>query len=139
MFSKEIPLDEDNIFSANLTDNNEVEQIRFNKSKLYAISGLLINQTIDANLSLPNVEGKKGFRYFKKICGRRKINLDLKIYNENFLDVTVPFKKRTDVLIDWILQSRKNGKPLNFTIIMIIFKRFGFILEYTPMEFTYEI
>lgn len=53
------------------------------------------------NVSLPNFDGKKGFRYFKNICRRRKINLDLKIYNENVLDITVPFKKRTDVLIDW--------------------------------------
>ena len=50
---------EDNIFSANLTKNNEVERIRFDKSKLYAISGLSINQKIDANVSLPNVERKK--------------------------------------------------------------------------------
>ena len=53
------------------------------------------------NVSLPNFEGKKGFRYFKNICRRRKTNLGLKIYNENVLDITVPFKKRTDVLIDW--------------------------------------
>ena len=59
MFYKETALVEDNIFSANLTESNEVEQIKFNKSKLYAISGLLINQNIDVNISLPNVEGKK--------------------------------------------------------------------------------
>ena len=39
-------------------ENNEVERIRFDKSKLYAISGLSINQKNDANVSLPNVEGK---------------------------------------------------------------------------------
>ena len=58
-FYKEIFLDEDNIFSANLMENNEVERIRFDKSKLYAISGLSINKKIDANLSLPNGDGKK--------------------------------------------------------------------------------
>ena len=40
-------------------ENNEVERIRFDKSKLYAISGLSINKKIDANLSLRNVDGKK--------------------------------------------------------------------------------
>ena len=41
VFYKEIPLNEDNIFSANLTENNGVEQVKLKKSKIYAISGLI--------------------------------------------------------------------------------------------------
>ena len=59
MFYKEIPLDEDDIFSADLTENNEVEQIKLKKSKLYAISGLPIDQDLTSNVSLPNIEGRK--------------------------------------------------------------------------------
>ena len=44
VFYKEIPLNEDNIFSANLTENNRVEQAKFKKSKIYAISWLSIDQ-----------------------------------------------------------------------------------------------
>ena len=33
IFYKEFPLDEDNIFSTNLAENNEIEQIRFKKLK----------------------------------------------------------------------------------------------------------
>ena len=75
MFSKETPLVEDNIFSANLTKSNEVEQIKFNKSKLYAISGLLINQNIDANISLPNVEEKKVLSDILRTYAEEKKNL----------------------------------------------------------------
>ena len=57
VFYKEITVDEENISSANLLKNNEVERIRFEKSKLYALSRLSINQKINA---VPNVEGKKG-------------------------------------------------------------------------------
>ena len=57
VFYKEITVDEENISSANLLKNNEVERIRFEKSKLYALSWLSINQKINA---VPNVEGKKG-------------------------------------------------------------------------------
>ena len=57
VFYKEITVDEQNISSANLLKNNEVERIRFEKSKLYALSWLSINQKIKA---VPNVEGKKG-------------------------------------------------------------------------------
>ena len=59
VFCKEIPLDEDNIFSANLAENNGVESVKFKKSKLFAISGLSIDQDTQPNVSSPNVEGKK--------------------------------------------------------------------------------
>ena len=36
-----------------------IQQIRFNKSKVYSRSGLSMNQNIDENVSLSNVEGKK--------------------------------------------------------------------------------
>ena len=42
VFYKEIPLDENNIFSANLMENNGVEQAKFKKSKIYAVNGLSI-------------------------------------------------------------------------------------------------
>ena len=72
---KETPLVEDSIFSANLTESNEVEQIKFNKSKPYAISGLLISQNIDANISLPNVEGKKALSNILRTYAEEKKNL----------------------------------------------------------------
>ena len=59
VFCKELPLDEDNIFSANLAENNEIEQIEFKKSKLCAISELSIDQGIASNVFLPNVEWKQ--------------------------------------------------------------------------------
>ena len=37
VFYKDIPLDEDNIFSRNLTENNEVEQISFKKTQNYML------------------------------------------------------------------------------------------------------
>ena len=59
VFYKELPLDNDNIFSANLTENNKVERIKFDKSKVFAISGLSIDQTVDRTVLLPNTEWKK--------------------------------------------------------------------------------
>ena len=52
VFCKELP----KIFSANLAENNEIEQIEFKKSKLCAISELSIDQGIASNVFLPNVE-----------------------------------------------------------------------------------
>ena len=59
VFYKNLPLDGNNIFSTNLAENNEIEQIEFKKSKLYAIRGLSIDQDIAPKVSLSNGEGKK--------------------------------------------------------------------------------
>ena len=58
-FYKELYVDEDNIFLAKLIENNKIEQINLNKSKIYAISGLSIDQDLKSNVSLPNTKGRK--------------------------------------------------------------------------------
>ena len=94
VFYKEPPVDEDNIFSANLTENNEIEQIKLKKSKIYAISGLSIDQDLKSNVSLPNTEGRKALRDILTVYAEEKksFNLGLKIYKEGYFDITVPFK-----------------------------------------------
>ena len=86
-------MDEDNIFSANLTENNEVKQIKFEKTKMYAFSGLSIDQDTKPYVSLPNVEARKALSDILRTCGEEisKFNLDLKIYKENDFDINVPF------------------------------------------------
>ena len=93
VFYKEIPLDEDNIFSANLTENNEVEQIKLKKSKLYTISWLSIDQDLKSKVSLPNIEGRKALSDILRVYAEEKksFNLDLKIYKEGYFEIIVPF------------------------------------------------
>ena len=43
IFSEELPVDEINIFTANITEKNEVENVKFKKSLEYAVTGLSIN------------------------------------------------------------------------------------------------
>ena len=43
IFSKELPVGENNIFTANITEKNEVENVKFKKSLDYAVTGLSIN------------------------------------------------------------------------------------------------
>ena len=87
---------------ANLPENNEVQQIKFKTSKIYAISGLSIDQDIQSNVSLSNIEGKKSLGDILWTYAQEKENfsLDLNIYKENWFNVAVPFKERTDVLIN---------------------------------------
>ena len=59
IFYKEVPVDEDNIFSLNLSENNKVDSLKFDKSKKYEISRLSLKQSTGPGVLLPNVEGKK--------------------------------------------------------------------------------
>ena len=144
VFYKELLLDEDNNFSANLTENNEVEQISFKKSKLYAISGLSIDHNTASNVSLPNVEGKKALSDILRTCveEKNKFNLDLKIYKEDYSDITVPFVKRTDILINgfkYCDTATQKEETIEFHNYYDHLKNFGFTWEHLPLEFNYEI
>ena len=44
IFCKELPTDKNNIFVVNLAEKNEVESVKFKKSREYAITGLSINR-----------------------------------------------------------------------------------------------
>ena len=52
IFYKELPVDENNIFTANIAEKNEVEKIKFRKSIEHAATGLSINQDIDSGLAV---------------------------------------------------------------------------------------
>ena len=50
IFYKELSTDKNNIFTANLAEKNEVEEVKFKKSRECAVTGLSINQDIDSDL-----------------------------------------------------------------------------------------
>ena len=49
IFYKDLPVDENNIFIANLKEKNEEEEVKFKKSSEYTVTGLSINQDIGTN------------------------------------------------------------------------------------------
>ena len=128
VFYKDTPLDEDNIFSGNL----------------YAISGLSVDQGITPNVSLPNVEGKKALSNILRTCAeeKNKFNFDLKNYRENYFDITVPFVKRTDVLINgfkYYDTTTQKEEKVEFYNYHYHLKNFGFIWEHKQLQLKYEI
>lgn len=50
IFYKVLLLDENNIFTANLTKKNKAEGVKLKKSKEYAVTGLSIDQDVDSDL-----------------------------------------------------------------------------------------
>ena len=144
VFYEELSVDEDNFFSANLTKNNEIEQIKFKKSKIYIISGLSIDQDLKSNVSLRNIEGRKALSGILRVYGEEKksLNLDLKIYKEGDFDIVVTFKKRMDVLINgfqYYDTTTQKQETIEFYDYYYHLKNVGFTWEHGPLEFKYEI
>ena len=50
IFYEELSTDKNDIFTANLAEKNEVEEVKFKKSRECAVTGLSINQDIDSDL-----------------------------------------------------------------------------------------
>ena len=126
VFYNELYLDKNNVFSANLVETIKLKTSNFKKSKNYAISGLANNQEVNSDfVPLPNADAQNALsdliRTYSK--EKEKFKLDLRFYNEESFDVTIPFKKRTHVLINgfqYYDTTKKNKKQLNFMTIMII-------------------
>ena len=128
MFYKELPLDEDNIFLANVAEHKEIEQIRFKKSeKNTQITGLSINQDTTSHVHLSNIEGQKALSDILRTYSeaKSKLNLDLRIYIERNFDITVLFKKKPDVLVNgfqYYDTTTKNKKQFSITPTFITLK-----------------
>ena len=125
VFSSELPLEENNIFSVNLAENNETEEIKFKKSKNYTIRGVAINQEVNSDfVPLSNVHAQNALSDFIRTYSNEKDNLklDLRIYNEESFDVIIPFTKRTDILINGFqyYDTKKPQKTRNNRILLLL-------------------
>ena len=98
IFYKELPVNEENIFIADITEKNEVENVKFKKLFEYAVTGLSINQETDSNLVAvidTNRQTVLSNLIQKLVKEKKEPDLDLKIYNEEMtLGKITPFQKK---------------------------------------------
>ena len=99
IFYRELPIDKNNIFTANLAEKNEVQEVKFKTSKEYAITGLSISQDIDSNIAAVTDTDREEIisNLTQKLVREKKDpNLDLRSYNEEAFEKITPFKKATE-------------------------------------------
>ena len=95
MFYKELPVDEDNIFTVNIAGKNEVENGKFKKSVEYAVTGISINQDIDSKIAEVTDTDRQHFLsnlIQKQVKDIREPNVDLKISNPEKSEVIISFQ-----------------------------------------------
>ena len=74
----------------------KLKKIKFKKSKNYAISRLAINQEVNSHfVPLPHADAQNALNDLRRSYSKEKENskLDIRIYNEESFDVTIPFRK----------------------------------------------
>ena len=97
IFYKELLLNENNIFTANLAEKNEVEEVKFKKLKEYDVTGLSINQDVDSDLvAVTDTEKKEAISKLieKLVKEKKEPDLDIRIYNEEAFEKIIPFTKK---------------------------------------------
>ena len=128
IFYKELPVDENNIFSVNIAEKNEVENVKFKKSLEYAV--LSINQDTGSELMTMTDVDKLNFlsnSIQNLVKEKKEPDLDLKIFNPEIKDIIIPFQKRSAAdcpqrKLTFYNTTIKKMKKLSFTIIFRIFK-----------------
>ena len=98
IFYKELPADENYIFTADITEKNEVENVKFKKSLAYAVTGLSINQDIGSALvTVTDIDWQHYLsNSIQKLVKEKKyLDLDHKISNPETKDIIIPFLKKS--------------------------------------------
>ena len=98
IYFKEIKIDQDNTFTANFSEENEIENIKFNKENEYGITGLTINVDLPDKkiLKIENEKEQKRIseeiqNFIKEV---KEPNLTLYISHSETLTIKIPFIKK---------------------------------------------
>ena len=84
IFYKELPIDENNILTANLAEENKAEEIRFKKWKEYSITGISIYQEVEPDLvPIVDLDNQNALSDLLRtyINKKKDPDLDFRIYN----------------------------------------------------------
>ena len=98
IFYKELSTDKNNIFTANLAEKNEVEEVKFRKSREYAVTGLSINQVFDSKvIAVTDTDRLEAISNLtqKLVKERKKPDLDLRIRNGETIEKVIRFRSKT--------------------------------------------
>ena len=103
IFYNELEIDSNNVFTANISQENEVENVLFDKNKEYAVTGMTIKpELVDSEL-VKVINTKELERISEEIQEKikeyKEPNLNLTISNPETKTLVIPFQKKTETEI----------------------------------------
>ena len=103
IFYNELEIDSNNVFTANISQKNEVENVLFDKNKEYAVTGMTIKpELVDSEL-VKVINTKELERISEEIQEKikeyKEPNLNLTISNPETKTLVIPFQKKTETEI----------------------------------------
>ena len=103
IFSKELEINQGNTFTANVSQENEVEKLVFNTDKEYAVAGMLIKPDIADSELLKidtfNEQDRVSKEIQQLIKDYKEPDLSLFISNPESKTVNIPFVKKDDSIL----------------------------------------
>ena len=100
IYFKEIDIDENKNFTANFSEENEIENVMFNKENEYGVTGLNINSFLpdEKFLKVKNIkEQEKISQEIQEFFEQNKEpNLIFTISNPEIKTIEIPFVKKND-------------------------------------------
>ena len=118
IFYRELPTDEENIFSLNISGKNEVENVKISKSLEYGITGMTVKPDI-GNSGLVKVKDERKL----KLLSEKIQELDEKTKAPNLLFPT---------------QQQQKNEDIEFYNYYEHLKNFGFEWENDNLEFKFS-
>ena len=148
IFDKELPIDENNIFTANINEKNEVQNILLRKSNEYAVAGLAINQNTDNLIEVTDRNWKitlqELIENLLKEGKEEEHAYSLKTYNSEEYEKIISLTKKTSADFPptkfkyYSLQTKK-AEEIDFYDYYGHLEKFGFEWKDNNLAFKYTI
>ena len=146
IYFKEINIDPDNIFTANLSKDNEIEKVVFNKENEYGVSGLNINAVLPDEKILKTENKREQDKISREIQEsikqNKEPNLTFIISHPETKSIEIPFVKKNETEVSkkkltFFNTITKKNEDFTFYDYVGHLEKFGY--EWNKEGFKYEI
>ena len=146
IYFKEIKIDQDNTFTANFSEENEIENVKFNKENEYGITGLTINADLPDKKILKIENEKEQDKISREIPElikqNKEPNLAFIISHPQTKSIEIPFEKKNEIeppkkKLTFLNIITKKNEDFTFYDYIGHLEKFG--CEWNKDAFKYEI
>ena len=147
IFYKDLPVDENNIFIVNLTEKNQVEEVKFKKSREYAVTGLSVNQDIGTDfIAVGETDREEVLSKLIQtlVKGKREPYLFPIIFNEEAMGKLILFERISSKEVPFIEYTfynatTKKNETVDFYNYQLHLEKCGFEQADAELEFLYTV